>query len=131
MRVACGCAEYCRRITIGAYEGRYKMTAADITLIAFTLCNGFRLLAYLPQIAKAATDPAGAQAVSFTTWGLFLFANVSAVAYALVNKADWTMAAMFLGNAAGCAAILAIGAWKRSQYRSALDAAQCAQDALQ
>ena|SRR3990172_9126636 len=93
------------------------MTAADITLIAFTLCNSFRLLAYVPQIAKAARDPAGAQAVSFTTWGLFLFANVSAVAYALVNQEDWTMAAMFLGNAAGCAAILMIGAWKRSQWR--------------
>ncbi len=91
------------------------MTAADITLIAFTLCNSFRLLAYVPQIAKAARDPAGAQAVSFTTWGLFLFANMSAVAYALVNQEDWTMAAMFLGNAAGCAAILMIGAWKRSQ----------------
>jgi hypothetical protein len=62
------------------------MTAADFTLIAFTLCNSFRVLAYLPQIAKAARDPTGAEAVSFTTWALFLFANVSAVAYALVNK---------------------------------------------
>ncbi len=94
------------------------MTPADITLIAFTLCNSFRVLAYVPQIAKAARDPTGAEAVSFTRWGLFLFANVSAVAYALVNKEDWTMAAMFLGNAAGCTAILLIGAWKRSRYRS-------------
>ncbi len=96
------------------------MTAADITLIAFTLCNSFRLLAYLPQIAKAAKDPGGAQAISFSTWGLFLFANISAVAYALVNKDDWTMAAMFLGNAAGCTAILLIAAWKRSQCRGSL-----------
>jgi hypothetical protein len=118
-RAARGPAEYCP-IAIGAHEGRRTMTAADITLIAFTLCNSFRLLAYLPQIAKMARDRSGAEATSFTTWGLFLFANISAVAYALVNAGDWTMAAMFLGNAAGCTAILLIGAWKRSQYRSAI-----------
>jgi len=93
------------------------MTAADITLAIFTLCNSLRVLAYVPQITKAATDRNGAQAVSFATWGLFLFSNISAVAYALVNKDDWLLAAMFLANGAGCAAILLIGAWKRSQHR--------------
>jgi hypothetical protein len=92
------------------------MTAADITLVAFTLCNSVRVAAYVPQITKAATDQAGAQAISFTTWGLFLLSNVSAVAYALVNKDDWTMAVMFLGNAIGCAAIILTGAWKRTQH---------------
>lgn len=94
------------------------MTIADITLAAFTLCNSARIVAYVPQITRAASDDGGAQAISFTTWGLFLLSNASAVAYALVNKADWTMAALFLGNAAGCAAILLVGAWKRAQHRS-------------
>jgi len=49
--------------------------------------------------------------------GLFLVSNASAVAYALVNKADWMLASMFLANAVGCAAILLIGAWKRSRHR--------------
>ena len=93
------------------------MSAADITLLVFTLCNGLRVLAYAPQIAKAAKDNSGAQAISFATWGLFLFANVSAVAYALINKEDWMMAAMFIGNAAGCTAILLIAAWKRAVHR--------------
>ncbi len=93
------------------------MTPADITLAAFTLCNSLRVLAYLPQIARAARDPGGAQAISFATWGLFLLSNVSAVAYALVNKDDWTMAAVFLANGLGCTAILSIGAWKRAHYR--------------
>ena len=92
------------------------MTSADITLALFTLCNSLRVLAYVPQIAKAATDRSGVEAVSFTTWGLFLFSNVSAIAYALVNKGDWMLAAMFLGNAVGCAAILMVGAWKRSRH---------------
>lgn len=90
------------------------MTAADLTLVAFTLCNTMRLVAYVPQIAKAARCGGGVEALSLTTWGLFLLANISAVAYALVNKDDWTMAAMFIGNAAGCTAIILIGAWKRS-----------------
>jgi hypothetical protein len=94
------------------------MTAADITLAAFTICNSVRIFAYVPQITKAATDEAGAQAISFTTWGLFLVSNASAMAYALVNKADWMMASMFLANSIGCSAIILVGAWKRSQHRN-------------
>jgi len=99
-------------------EDARGMTFADITLAAFTICNSVRVVAYVPQITKAATDQDGAQAISFTTWGLFLVSNASAVAYALVNMADWMLASMFLANAIGCAAIILIGAWKRSQYRN-------------
>ncbi len=94
------------------------MTAADITFAVFTFCNTVRVLAYVPQITRAARDQNGAEAVSFATWGLFLVCNASAVAYAVVNKADWTMAIVFACNAFGCVAILLVGAWKRSQYRS-------------
>ena len=93
------------------------MTIADITLAAFTLCNSLRVVAYVPQIARAAADRSGAEAISFGTWGLFLFSHMSATAYALVNKEDWTMASIFLGNAIGCGAILLIAACKRSRYR--------------
>jgi hypothetical protein len=92
------------------------MTVADITLAVFTLCNSLRVVAYVPQITRAAKDRGGAQGISFATWSLFLFSNVSAVAYALVNKEDWTLAAMFLANAIGCGAILLIGAWKRARH---------------
>ena len=93
------------------------MTLADITLVAFTLCNSLRVLAYVPQIARAVNDESGAAAISLGTWGLFLFSHVSATAYALVNKDDWTMAIIFLSNAIGCTAIILITAWKRSLYR--------------
>lgn len=96
------------------------MTAADFTLAVFTVFNTLRVVAYVPQITKAATDRGGAEAISFATWGLFLLSNLSALAYALVNKDDWTLAAMFLANAFGCAAIIGIGAWKRWRYRCAL-----------
>jgi hypothetical protein len=96
------------------------MTIADITLAVFTLCNSLRVVAYVPQIATAFRDRSGAQAISFGTWGLFLVSHMSAMAYAFVNKEDWTMASMFLLNAIGCCAILLIAAWKRSQHRALL-----------
>jgi hypothetical protein len=93
------------------------MTIADITLTAFTLCNSLRVVAYVPQIAKAARDRSGAEAISLGTWGLFLVSHTSALAYALVNQHDWTMASVFLSNAVGCGVILLIAAWRRVQYR--------------
>ncbi len=75
----------------------------DITLAAFTLCNSLRVLAYAPQIVRAAVDRSGAEAISFGTWSMFLVSHASATAYAVVNKQDWTMASVFLGNAIGCA----------------------------
>lgn len=95
------------------------MMLEDITLAAFTLCNSLRVVAYLPQIARAAVDRSGAEAISFGTWGMFLISHASATAYALVNKADWTMASVFLGNAIGCAAIILIAAHKRLRHRRA------------
>lgn len=95
------------------------MTASEVTLALFTLCNGLRIIAYVPQIVRAARDTSGAEAISVSTWGLFLLANISAVAYALVNKDDWTMAIVFLANGVGCTVILAIAGWNRRRHRNA------------
>lgn len=92
------------------------MQLEDFTLVLFAACNGIRVFAYVPQIYKAATDPNGASAVSSATWGLFLLANLSTIAYALVNRADVWLAACFVGNALGCTAILAIAHWKSSRH---------------
>jgi len=97
--------------------GRLRMTIADTTLAVFTLFNSLRFLAYVPQIAKAAKDQSGAEAISFGTWSLFLASHASAMAYAIENQGDWKMASLFLSNALGCGAILLIAAWKRSRHR--------------
>ena len=78
----------------------------DITMILFAACNGIRVVAYLPQIHKAFTHRNGASAISRTTWGLFLIANVSTVAYAIVNRSDYWLAACFGVNSICCAVIL-------------------------
>ena len=94
------------------------MTIADITLAIFGLCNTFRVLAYVPQIVKAATDKDGAKAISLATWALFLASHLSAAAYAFINASDWTLAGVFLGNAVGAAAILITAAVRRWQYKT-------------
>ena len=99
------------------------MTVADITLAVFTIFNSLRFLAYVPQIAKAIKDQSGAEAISFGTWALFLASHLSAMAYALVNQRDWTMAAVFLSNALGCGIIIMIAGIKRSRHRRRLAAA--------
>jgi PQ loop repeat len=102
------------------------MTVADITLAVFTLFNSLRFLAYVPQIAKAIRDQSGAEAISFGTWALFLVSHLSAMAYALVNQGDWTMASLFLSNALGCGIIILIAGIKRSRHRRRLVAAATA-----
>ena len=91
-----------------------NMELADVTLMAFTVCNSVRVLAYVPQIWKAATDDNGAKALSYTTWSLFLVSHVTTAVYSIVNRQDWALATMFLVNATACAAILAVAAWRRA-----------------
>lgn len=88
------------------------MQLEEITLGLFAACNSLRVLAYLPQIHKAAFDKNGASAISYTTWSLFLVAHVSTIAYAVVNRSDLWMALCFAGNALCCLVILAIAWWK-------------------
>ena len=91
-------------------------TEAAITF-AFLATNSARVLAYLPQIVAIARDEGRAKAVSGSTWSLFFVSHLSAMAYAIVNQRDWTMATLFLLNGMGCALIIVIATVKRSQYR--------------
>jgi hypothetical protein len=93
-----------------------SLSLEAITLGAFTAANSVRLLAYIPQIRKAAKDENGASAISYTTWLLFLIANISTVAYALVNRGDRELALCFAVNAVCCLTILAVAFWKRRSY---------------
>ena len=99
------------------------VTLADVTLGIFTFFNSLRFLAYVPQIARVLRDNSGAEAISFGTWGLFLVSHTSAMAYAIENQGDWTMASVFLGNALGCATILVLAGWKRTRHRRRRNAA--------
>lgn len=95
------------------------MTPAEIALLVFTVCNSARLFAFVPQIVAIWRDRHGASAVSCTSWGLFGVSHLATVAYALLDKGDWNMAAIFGANAGCCGLIIGLTLWKRADHRAA------------
>jgi uncharacterized protein with PQ loop repeat len=91
--------------------------APSAAIALFTAANTVRVLAYVPQILKAARDRNGASAISYTTWGLFFISHLTTILYAVVYQGDAIMALIFLGNAIACLAIVAITFLKRRRYR--------------
>jgi uncharacterized protein with PQ loop repeat len=89
------------------------MTLAELSLTAFALLNGARIVAYLPQIARVYHDRNGATAVSLMTWVMFAAANVATVAYALIVARDFVVAAVFALNTFGCLVIVVMTALRR------------------
>lgn len=87
-------------------------------LTAFSVINSLRVLAYVPQILKAARDNNGATAISMVTWGLFFLSHLTTIAYAIVSLGDMIMALIFLGNAFACLLILLITVYKRKHPSS-------------
>ena len=91
------------------------MYLPEITLAIFSIFNILRLGSYVPQIVRVATDNEGAKAISYSTWCVWIGANGSTAAYAVVNIADWMLFAVSSVNALGCAAVVALTMWKRRQ----------------
>src|SRR3954452_15094795 len=89
------------------------MLINDLTLLAYTVSNSFRIFAYIPQIVRLARDKSGCAAISCPTWAMLLAAHVTDTAYAIFNVGDAGMATLFTGHALCCIAILAVAYWKR------------------
>jgi hypothetical protein len=95
------------------------MMMPDITLALFSLFNVLRLGSYLPQIARVAADTEGAKAISYSTWSVWIGANASTAAYAVVNITDWGLFAISTSNTIGCASVVVLTMWKRRRLVSA------------
>ena len=93
------------------------MTLADYSLMAFTLLNGARAVAYVPQLIKIHRDPHGAAAVSVSTWMLFAAANLATAWYAMTGFNDQLTAYVFVVNGAGCLAVAGLTALKRMRHK--------------
>lgn len=87
-----------------------------LVLALFSVTNTFRILAYVPQIVRAATDVNGASAISFMTWGLFALSNFSTAAYAAIVLRDTLMLVIFSGNALACCVVVAVTFMKRRRH---------------
>jgi uncharacterized protein with PQ loop repeat len=95
----------------------FRHSGMDVAVLGlFTIVNSIRIFAYIPQILRAAKDQNGASAISYTTWGLFLLSHLTTIAYAIVCQGDGVMAAVFLGNALACLAIISVTFLKRRRH---------------
>jgi hypothetical protein len=94
------------------------MDMPELTLVIFYTFNALRIGAYLPQILRVANDVSGAPTISYTTWTVWIGANGSTAAYALVITPNWTLFAVNTLNAFGCALVVALTALKRHQFAS-------------
>jgi hypothetical protein len=90
------------------------MDLGEVTFLAFSACNLVRIVSYLPQIVSVARDQHGATCISFTSWSIWLFANSTTAAHAVVNLADGFLGLMNTVNAACCLTVIVLTAWKRS-----------------
>ena len=103
-------------VALKAYFDQRQQALQAVILAVFAGMNSIRILAYLPQIVKAARDSNGASAISYTTWSLFLVSHITTILYAIVCLGDLLMAAIFLGNAFACLTIILIALRNRRQY---------------
>jgi hypothetical protein len=93
------------------------MATSHITLILFGLFSSLRIISYLPQIYKVATDNNGASAIAYSTWMLWIGANVTTALYAATNLHDRYLAVVSSLYAVCCVIVVALTALKRRMYR--------------
>jgi hypothetical protein len=93
------------------------MDMPEITLALFSIFNVLRIGSYLPQIIRVAADDEGAKAISYSTWCIWIGANTTTAAYAIVNIMDVVLFLISTLNALGCVTVVGLTAAKR--YRLA------------
>ena len=104
------------------------MYLPELTLAAFSIFNVLRLGSYLPQIIRIARDEDGAKAISYSTWAIWIGANASTAAYAVVNIGDLTLFFVSAVNALCCAIVVGLTAYKRGLVHRAERAVTDARD---
>ena len=89
------------------------LDAAQAIFVAYSASNALRVLSYVPQIARIASDREGAKAISLATWWMWIAANASTALYAWVNLGDISLAVLNGLNTLSCLLVVVLTAWKR------------------
>lgn len=84
------------------------MTAADVSLIAFTACNALRIAAYLPQMLKLWCDSGAVASFSHSSWLMFGAANLSTAVYGKLVVGDTVLAILSAFSALCCGVLIVI-----------------------
>ena len=84
-----------------------------LSLLAFTVFSSVRIVSYIPQILKIASDQGGASVISYTTWWLWTAGHVSTALYAAVNIHDRYLAAVSVVYAGCCLTVIGLTFAKR------------------
>jgi Flp pilus assembly pilin Flp len=90
---------------------------ADIVWFGFVIGSGLRVLSYIPRIWRIAADKTGAAAISYTMWGLWAAAYVTAAVYAAASLHNIWLAFASAIYAACCVTVMVLAALKRAGWR--------------
>jgi hypothetical protein len=93
------------------------MEVSHLTFLAFTIFSSLRVVSYIPQIAKVASDTHGATAISYSTWSLWTGANAATALYALINLNDLYLAAVSAVYSGCCIVVIALTTIKRRRLK--------------
>src|SRR5262245_66194731 len=92
------------------------MELSNIALFLFVMFSALRIISYLPQIYRVAADENGASAISYSTWALWVGANVSTALYAGINLRDPYLAFVSVIYATCCLTVIYLTAVKRRRH---------------
>lgn len=92
------------------------MTLAEVSLGAFSVFSGIRLVSYFPQIYRVTRDSNGASAISYSTWVMWTGSHISTGCYAAINLGDIFLATCSALYALCCISVVCITFVKRRYY---------------
>jgi hypothetical protein len=102
-----------------AVEGRPLLWIIGGVAVAacFVVFNTVRIALYLPQLRTCLRDMHGCPTINLFTWCSWIIANASTGLYMWMFQGDAWGLALNLGNAAMCAATVALALVKRRHHR--------------
>jgi len=99
------------------------VTGSNIVWIMFAAFSAIRMVSYVPQILRIAQDCSGATAISYSTWSIWLGANITMALHAAINLNDVWLAFVTASYGICCAIVIALTAFKRMAHRRRVERA--------
>lgn len=84
----------------------------------YILTNAARVFTYMPQLIAVWRSTDGARDISLFTWGSWVVANATAVAYGTFVIYDLFFTLIAVLNLVCCAAVTLVGAQRRKAFRT-------------